>query len=224
MQALQLYLEVIVGLLPDPDHPAMVRAKQCVDGLSNQLSALLDLSKLDAGKLQVAPTRFKLDELIEQIVSAMRPLCARKGLKIRAVRSPRLVFTDRNLFERLLTNLASNAVRYTEKGGVLIGCRRHDGKDWVEVWDSGVGIPPDSLSAIFEEFFQLNNPGRNSEGGTGLGLAIVNHIAMALELKVAVHSTVGKGSVFAVELPTGPSARSGDCWRNPLPGAAIALP
>lgn len=217
LHALQMFLEVIAGLLPDPSHPAMVQAKRCVDGLSNQFRALLDLSKLDVGRLQIAPTRFDLGELIDQIVATIRPLADRKRLKIKVVRSSRSLVTDRNLFERLLTNLVSNALRYTERGGVVIGCRRRDGKDWIEVWDSGVGIPADSLSAIFEEFVQLNNPGRNSAAGTGLGLAIVDHIALALGLKVEVRSVVGKGSVFAVELPAGPMAVS-----EPIAGVAAS--
>jgi signal transduction histidine kinase len=102
---------------------------------------------------------------------------------------------------RIIGNLISNAVRYTEQGGVVVGCRRQGGKTWVEIWDTGVGIPADKLDTIFEEFRQLGENSQDKQG-RGLGLAIVKRTATLLNLEVRVRSIRGRGSMFAVELPT----------------------
>lgn len=102
---------------------------------------------------------------------------------------------------RIVGNLISNAVRYAERGGVVVGCRRRGGKIWLEVWDSGVGIPADKLDSIFDEFRQLGERSQDRQG-SGLGLAIVKRTADLLGLQILVRSTLGRGSVFSVELPT----------------------
>jgi CheY-like chemotaxis protein len=102
----------------------------------------------------------------------------------------------------MVGNLVSNAIRYTGRGGVVVGCRHHHAKLWVEVWDSGIGIPKDKIAEIFEEFTQLGNNERNCEKGGGLGLAIVRKTASLLGLQIRVLSRPGRGSMFAVELPT----------------------
>jgi CheY-like chemotaxis protein len=107
----------------------------------------------------------------------------------------------------ILGNLLSNAVRYTDKGGVIIGCRRIQGKVWIEVRDTGIGIPQDKTTEIFEEFKQLANSERNREKGSGLGLAIVKRTADLLGLKVRVSSKPGRGSSFSIKLPLGNAAR-----------------
>jgi CheY-like chemotaxis protein len=124
---------------------------------------------------------------------------------LRVVHSDVVVLTDRALFERLLRNLISNAIRYTAEGRVLVGCRRHNGHFWVEVWDSGIGIAEPQRRRIFEEFQRLGNEVRRNEKGVGLGLAIVDRISKLLGLDVSVTSTVGKGSCFAVRVPLGDS-------------------
>ena len=109
--------------------------------------------------------------------------------------------TDAVQLGRIVGNLISNAVRYTETGGVVVGCRRRAGKVWLEVCDSGVGIPSDKLDAIFDEFRQLGERSQDRQG-SGLGLAIVKRTATLLGLDVRVSSTPGRGSLFAIELPT----------------------
>jgi CheY-like chemotaxis protein len=103
--------------------------------------------------------------------------------------------------QRILGNLIANAIRYTDKGGILIGCRRHNGKQWIEVWDSGVGFPSNMAEHIFEEFTQLGDNSRSV--GSGLGLAIVSKSAKLLGLALRVHSRLGRGSMFAIEIPQG---------------------
>ncbi len=200
VHALNIYGEIVSGLLPDGNHPAALLLKQCVERLNAQLNALLDIARFDSDGFSVQRTRFDIGELVAETVGAMRPLADQRGLKLKAVPASHVVTTDRRLVERLLTNLLGNAVRYTEKGGVLVGLRRRKGAVCLEVWDTGIGIPHEQLGAIFEEFHQLNNPGRNSEGGTGLGLAIVRRIADMLGMTVSVRSVVGRGSVFSLAL------------------------
>jgi len=125
-------------------------------------------------------------------------MAAAKGLRLRHVASNRTIRTDRRLMERILANLVANAIRYTDQGGVVIGVRSHAGRSWIEVWDSGIGIKPDDLAVIFDEFHQLDNPVRGNAGGSGLGLAIVDRSSRTLGLPLRVASHPGKGSMFAI--------------------------
>jgi CheY-like chemotaxis protein/anti-sigma regulatory factor (Ser/Thr protein kinase) len=112
-----------------------------------------------------------------------------------------VVRTDAALVERVVENFVSNAVRYTDEGRVLIGCRRRGDRLCIEIWDSGRGIPSDQRDAIFDEFYQVGNPGRDHSQGLGLGLSISKRVADILGHRIEVQSTPGKGSVFSVELP-----------------------
>lgn len=196
MQALQLYCSILAARLPNPGE----KAKQCANQLSRQLKALLSLSRLDAGAVTVSRAPVSLAELLDQSAAASRPLAEEKGLRLRVVASSLRCDTDAGLMERLLGNLIFNAVRYTETGGVVVGCRRRGDRIRIEVWDSGIGIAAENLPFIFEELYQLNNPTRKADQGLGLGLAIVDRIARILGGSVSVRSEPGRGSVFAVEL------------------------
>lgn len=196
MQALQLYCSILAARLPNPGE----KAKQCANQLSRQLKALLSLSRLDAGAVTVTRMPVSLAELLDQSAAASRPLAEEKGLRLRIVPSSLTCETDAGLMERLLGNLIFNAVRYTEKGGVVVGCRRRGDRIRIEVWDSGIGIAAENLPFIFEELYQLNNPTRKADQGLGLGLAIVDRIARILGISVSVRSEPGRGSVFAVEV------------------------
>jgi signal transduction histidine kinase len=112
-----------------------------------------------------------------------------------------LIVTDSVLLKRLIRNLMTNALRYTEKGGVLLGARRRGRYMWIEIWDTGRGIPADRLEEIFEDFYQLDNPSRDRARGLGLGLAIVRRTARLLGHEVSVRSRLGRGSVFRVTVP-----------------------
>ena len=112
-----------------------------------------------------------------------------------------VVHSDPILLERITANLVSNAVRYTEHGKVLVGCRRRGDKVCLEVWDTGPGIEQDKIAEIFQDYYQLANPSRDPTRGLGLGLSIVERMAKLLEHKITVRSTLGKGSMFAIELP-----------------------
>ena len=146
------------------------------------------------------------------------------GLRLIVVPTRAVVHTDRQLLERMLRNLISNAIRYTASGRVLIGCRHRRGHVSVQVWDTGIGIPEDKLGAIFGEFQQLGGAPRRNAAGLGLGLAIVERIARLLSLRIDVRSRLGRGSCFAVEVPCGVGSARDRRLRRALgrtfPGAA----
>jgi PAS domain S-box-containing protein len=201
LSALKLYIGVLKDKLDAQDQPLVRSMQECVGGLSSLLSKLLDLSKLDAGVVKPQVRSFALDEMLHKVVAAHAPEAEAKGLSVRCGDSGLTARTDPVLFQRVIGNFVANAIRYSERGGALIGVRRHAGRLWVEVWDTGIGIPQDKLGEIFEEFKQLGDDARTQ--GSGLGLAIVKKTAELLGLQIRVQSRPGKGSMFAIELPLG---------------------
>jgi CheY-like chemotaxis protein/anti-sigma regulatory factor (Ser/Thr protein kinase) len=141
------------------------------------------------------------------------PVAKQKGLSLSVMKTSAYVCTDPSLFERIVRNLISNAVRYTDRGGVLVGCRRQDGGLRVEVWDTGRGIAPEKHREIFREFAQIEPSGPDPRKGLGLGLAIVERLARLLDHEIRLRSVPGKGSVFSVSVPRG---REQDVVANPV--------
>lgn len=167
-------------------------------------SALLDLSRLDAGVVEAHPRCIALSDALERIQSQFAPLAESKGLRMRVAATRRHVQADPMLLERILSNLVSNAIRYTDSGGVLVGVRQtqHPDSLRLEVWDTGRGIPAELQDKIFEEYFQVDNPERDRGKGLGLGLAIVSRLARLLGApRVGVRSQPGHGSCFSLKLP-----------------------
>lgn len=203
LSALSVYVGVLESKLPAADARLLANMRDCVLNLNEMLSDLLDLSKLEAGVVAPNVGDFAIDELLTRVVATHAPEAEAKGLSLRFNGLGIVGRTDPVLFQRIVGNLVANAVRYTERGGILIGCRRHQGKTWIEVWDSGIGIPADKTAEIFEEFKQLS---AQHNKGTGLGLAIVAKAAALLGLQVRLRSQLGRGSMFAVELPRGDAA------------------
>ncbi len=206
LSALKLYSGVLKTKLNEADQPLLVEMDECVASLSDLLSKLLDLSKLDAGAVTPQVSDFDLDALLEKVQAAHGPAAESKGLTLRWSHCALTAHTDPVLFQRIVGNLVANAIEYTRHGGVVIGCRRRGGKRWVEVWDTGIGIPPDKTTEIFEEFKQLGNGARTQ--GSGLGLTIVAKTADLLGLEIRVRSRPGRGSLFAIELPVGEKPRA----------------
>ena len=186
--------------------------------LGDLLNALLDISRLDAGSVTPHPEEIHVKTLVTAIDAEFSPLALARSLRFRlhfpfadlAVRA------DPKLLQSLLSNLIGNAIKYTESGAVLVAVRRRGDKALIQVWDSGIGIAPEYLQSIFEEYFQVANPERDRSKGLGLGLAIVKRLAHLMETEVVCRSRQGKGSVFEFQLPlaANPSAaiqaRSGD--------------
>jgi CheY-like chemotaxis protein len=175
------------------------------------LDSLLDVSRLDAGLIVPTPVDMPVGLLLERLGAEYQPQAAAKGLRLRVVPSGATIRSDPALLERILRNLIENALRYTERGGVLIGCRRQGGNLHIDVIDTGIGIQPDKHEEIFEEFFQVGNPERDRNKGLGLGLAVVRRLARLLGHRIELRSLPGGGSMFRVEVPVValPSSGSG---------------
>ncbi len=188
-------------------HEMSVEARKLLDhvaasvgALDGLFTALLDISRLDAGVMTAKKRAFMLGPVLHRIVSDLRPEAEAKGLTLRLVPCSVAVESDPMLLERILRNILANAVRYTEKGRVLVGCRR--GKALrVQVWDTGPGISQAHQEKIFEEFFQIANPGRDRAQGLGLGLAIVRRLTGLLHHPLRFTSQPGRGSLFEVAIP-----------------------
>lgn len=171
-----------------------------LDAVEEILGALLDISRLDTGAMRPESMTFRIDELLRQLEVEFTPLAQEKGLKLAFVPCTLAVRTDRRLLRRLLQNLVSNAIKYTPKGRVLVGCRRHGDRLRIDVYDTGLGIPHSKKQAIFKEFHRLDQ-GAKVARGLGLGLSIVERIARVLDHKIELASEVGQGSRFSVEVP-----------------------
>ncbi|MDI4665426.1 PAS-domain containing protein [Xanthobacter autotrophicus] len=171
-----------------------------LESVEEILSALLDISRLDSGVMRPEVAPFRIADVLKPLEMEFAPLAREKNLKLTFVPCSLAVRSDRRLLRRLLQNLISNAVKYTPRGRILVGCRRHAGKVRVEVHDTGVGIPRSKHKVVFQEFQRLDQ-GAKVARGLGLGLSIVERIARVLEHKVNVTSQPNKGSTFSVDLP-----------------------
>lgn len=223
LSALKLYTGVLREKVEPGEQMLLVEMDECVASLSDLLSKLLDLSKLDAGAVVPQISSFNVTELFEKLHAAYAPDAGLKGLSLRWGPSGLTARTDPVLFQRIVGNLVSNAIEYSERGGVLIACRRRGGKRWIEVWDTGVGIPQDKIGEVFEEFKQLENGARGH--GSGLGLTIVAKTADLLGLQLRVQSRVARGSMFAIELPLGEKPAATPRVRRPavIHGVHVAV-
>lgn len=184
-----------------PQHESASRSLGAVRALSESLDAMLDVSKLDAGVVPVTVNAVSLQHVFQRLNSTFSPQASEKGLHLRCRSTPLWVLSDERHLERMLSNLISNAIKYTERGGVLVAARRRAGAIYIEVWDTGIGLPVDQTDRIFEEFYQLGNPGRDRSQGLGIGLAVVRRLSTLLGFDVHVQSVLGQGSCFRLIVP-----------------------
>ncbi|PMR69010.1 PAS domain-containing hybrid sensor histidine kinase/response regulator [Halomonas heilongjiangensis] len=189
-----------------------------LEGAEDLLTDLLDIARLDHDRIQPQPETFALRELIASLEAEFVSLAGSRGLTFRHRVAEAWVVSDFRLLGRVLRNFLSNACRYTRRGGVLLGTRRRGDTLWIEVWDSGPGIPADQRRAIFREFHQLGTSRARDRQGVGLGLAIVERIVTRLGHQIEVRSWPGQGSCFAVGVPLGAAAGP----RHP-PAASVAM-
>ncbi len=209
LHSLRLFTATLELQTRDTKHKTLVsQIDSSVKSLEDLFNALLDISKLDAGTFTVDKQHAYLDILLSQIEGEFKPLAEEKQLEFHVELEDHVVYTDVLLLERLLRNLASNAIRYTDSGGVSITTAIEDDHVVVKVCDTGVGIPGEDQARIFEEFVQLGNAERDRNQGIGLGLSIVKRLSVLLGVDVAVESTPVKGSVFSVTLPLGDPEQS----------------
>lgn len=194
------------------DTPATQQLVQNLDGslkaAEELITTILDISKLDAGALEPVISHFPLENLFSNLSAEFKVLTQEKALNFRYVHSRQVVISDQALLRRILQNFLSNAVRYTQSGKILLGCRRQSGTLTIEVWDTGVGIPKGKLAEVFEEFKRIDNPKHSQVKGLGLGLAITDRIARMLGHKIQVRSWPGQGTVFSIQVPMGDPAKA----------------
>lgn len=202
LQAISILTGLLLTRIEDPETGEIVdNQRKALNAISDLLDAFLDISKLEAGAVTPEMTHFAIEDLLGRIKINFQEQAQAAGLDFRVVPCSAAVRSDAARLERVLQNLVSNAIRYTDTGKILVGCRRRGSNLRIEVWDTGIGIPEDQRETIFEEFYQLDNPGRDRSKGLGLGLAIVDRIARLLGHAIDVRSTPGKGSMFAIEVP-----------------------
>lgn len=173
----------------------------CVSSLTGLFDAILGVTHAETAHRNAKPGAFPLQRVVDQVLIQVRPGARAKGLSVRNVPTSLWVHADPAVIERILGNLLSNAVRYTEEGRILVGVRRRPGACSLVVADTGVGLASHDQSRIFEDFFQVNNPERQRDKGYGLGLSTVHRLCAALGYEIEVQSTPGRGSSFAVTLP-----------------------
>jgi signal transduction histidine kinase/FixJ family two-component response regulator len=214
LQALGLFVAQLRTRVDDRERDRLIeRTDAAVAAMNELFQALLDISKLDAGVLTPELTEFPVDRLLKRIETTFAAAAREKGLRLRVVSSSAWVRSDFIMLERILLNLASNAVRYTAQGGVVIGCRRRGGQMRIDICDSGIGIAEDQQRNVFAEFYRLGGPDRERTGGLGLGLAIVDRLGRLLDHTIGLTSQLGRGTRFSVSIP---SAASREKMSEPL--------
>ena len=223
-------LRFLQGMLeeqhPDRDGQKIIAGiGHSIDTMSSMLSSLLDINRLETGNLRPSFSDFPVNEIFDSLASDITRPLEEKGLQWRVVTSDLVVRSDKRMLEEMLRNLLSNAVRYTDRGTILLGCRRANEKVRIEVWDSGIGIPGNRLPHIFEEYYR--DPER---GGFGLGLAIVRRLGEILDHKVDVRSTPGQGTGVSIEVPRGQahagaseSVPKSDAGAKPFRGTILVI-
>jgi PAS domain S-box-containing protein len=186
------------------DTHSLVNSLNCsLNDVESIITTLVDISKLEAGAVEPIPSTFVIDDLLTNLANEFRPQAISNGIEFNYIRSMAVVDTDSQLLARILRNFLTNALRYTESGKLLLGCRRRpEGLD-IQVYDTGIGIDEDHFPLIFDEFKRINPSNKTEDKGLGLGLAIVQKLSEVLNCEVFVKSLLGKGSVFSVRVPYG---------------------
>jgi len=202
LNAARLYVTSLVERQNGGDDSRLVEnIDDSLEAIEEILSALLDISRLDAGAMTTSITSFKMADLMRSLEIEFAPIARAKGLKLTFVPCTLPVQSDRLLLRRLLQNFISNAVKYTPQGRVLVGCRRRGQSLQICVYDRGVGIPVLKRGEIFKEFHRLETGARIARG-LGLGLSIVERLARVLKHGIALDANAGGGSMFSVTVPT----------------------
>ncbi|MGZ5801275.1 MAG: ATP-binding response regulator [Burkholderiaceae bacterium] len=199
-------ISLLTGLLRErsvvpEDSDLIEKLKRAVNVMEKLFENLLEISKLDAGAIKPNISEFPIAQLLQMIEANYEPLAAAKGLRLRVVSSAAIVRSDPTLLMSVLGNLVSNAIRYTNHGKILVGCRRRGGKLIIKVIDTGIGIPNEHFNDIFDEFVQLSSLLQERNNGLGLGLSIAKRCADLLGHSMYLQSAVGGGSMFSVEMP-----------------------
>jgi signal transduction histidine kinase/CheY-like chemotaxis protein len=197
-----LFLEVLGQTRVTPHQQEIIDSlRSATRATRDMLDSLLDFSRIEAGVIHPVKQNFPLQQLLHAIENDLAPVADAKKLAYRSRDTRVVAQSDPTLVDLILRNLVSNAIRYTDHGGVLVACRQRGDKVVVEVCDTGIGIAPENQQDIFKEFHQLGNPERDRRKGLGLGLAIVKGLTNTLGHRLTLSSRVGSGSIFRLELP-----------------------
>ena len=208
LHAVGLFAAALADKVRDPEGAKLVSSiNESVQALEALFNELLDISKLDSGIIKPEISDVRLADIFDRLRREFATEAAAKNLRLTIVSGPLIVTSDAVLLERILRNLISNAIRYTTAGAVTVDAAPVNGKLRIAVHDTGIGIPAPDQKRIFEEFFQLGNPGRTSKKGLGLGLSIVQRLCALLDYRILLSSEPGKGSTFSFEIPAARSAR-----------------
>ena len=211
LHAMGLFAEALRQRTHEPEVAQLVNSiNESVDALEGLFSELLDITRIDSGVIEVHPQHFEVGDILRKLRLHFEPSAFEKGLALRLRGGERVLHGDPLLVERILRNLVSNAIRYTNDGSVLVGCRQRGDRVRLQVWDTGLGITEAEQGRIFDEFYQVPNTPKVSPDqrkGMGLGLAIVKRLADLMAAKLTLRSTPGRGTVFTLELPAGRAPR-----------------
>ena len=212
LHAMGLFAETLRQRANQPEVASLVNSiNQSVEALEGLFGELLDITRIDSGGVDVQPGAVSIKDLFARLRLSFEPTAFEKGLALSFHGGHRFAHTDALLLERILRNLVSNAIRYSEDGGVLVACRPRQGRLLIQVWDTGIGVADASLPHIFDEFYQVQSQRplqAHQRKGLGLGLAIVKRLADLLEAPLSVRSTVGRGTVFTLTVPRGREPRA----------------
>ena len=221
LHAMGLFAEALRQRVHEPEVAQLVNSiNESVDALEGLFSELLDITRIDSGGIEVHEQHFEVGDILRKLRLHFEPAAFEKGLALRLRGGHRVVRADPLLVERILRNLVSNAIRYTNDGSVLVSCRQRGNRVLLQVWDSGPGIRDAEQLKIFDEFYQVPHTGAVSPDqrkGLGLGLAIVKRLAALMNAPLGMRSKVGHGTVFTLELPIGKAPRPS---AQVLPGKA----
>jgi PAS domain S-box-containing protein len=219
LQSLALLNGTLRRLVSEPEAlEAIAQQDLAIGAMSRLLNALLDISKLESGAIKPEPSDFAVAGIFEELRTEYATMAAEKGLRLEVEPCTDCIHSDRSLVEQILRNLVSNAIKYTQAGWVRLRCLHEPGIVSIQVLDTGIGIAPDQISLIYDEFYQVGVPASSSRDGYGLGLSIVQRIVKLLTLKLEVQSEPGKGSTFSLQLPAGERQAAA------APGTAHVLP
>jgi two-component system, sensor histidine kinase len=203
VHALGLFVSALraVSGLPTAALRILDRMEVSTSAMGDLFSAILDISRLDAGVVEARKESFRLQPLIERVCQDFADEAADKSIAIHQKNTSAVVLSDPHLVERILRNLISNAIRHSDQGRIVVGCRKRGKQVRLEVWDTGAGIMPENQQRVFQEYVQLQNPERDRTKGLGLGLAIVRRLSELLDCDLSLRSQVGRGSCFSICLP-----------------------
>jgi len=210
LHAMGLFVETLQQELGDSNSHVLTRLDQSIEHLELLLTDLLDVSKLDAGVKKAKKSSVNIRPLLQRVVNDFSVLAEDKQLRLSLFVADKsyanvnslTIHTDSMMLERVIRNLLSNAIRYTESGGILVACRLNGGsKISIEIWDTGRGIPENQQACVFESHRQLDNENQDAEKGFGLGLSVVKRLTDSLSHPLSLQSKEGRGTVFKIQVP-----------------------